>query len=348
MQNTKQTKKNTLIFGPSDPAEIKRRILQSDHSVVVLDNELDLMYDCTAVLTARGYKIWKLDFDDPEYSISYCPFQYLETETDVSRFSYYLYEITNKGSLVQTDGFDHFAETELLGAITHFLGFHRKLYDQNFPSFIKILNVAYTDLNGPEYANPCDMIFDEIGEDNPNDLGFRMYEQFRRANNKNLIVASALSRMMMFNTEEISAITMKEGKLDDLRMLGKNKIALFVRNSENAATETLLPLFFAQLYRTLNAMATMNGGSLPRCVDVYMNHFGSIAKIPDLENSIILGYPRGIRTTVNAKNAREIIGLYQQPAAKVLLSAFPNILYTGDLPLEEGKLTANLILRGEL
>ena len=255
--NTKKTflNNNVLVIGGSGSGKtrylLKPNILQANASYVITDPSGEILASTGTFLKEQGYKIKVFNLVDMVKSDRYNPFNYIRDETGVNQLINCLIKNTNDGKS-GGDPFWEKSEIALLQALIFYLINHRPKKEQNFSSVMKLLRACQIDENNPDAKSKLDLIYEQIGKEDPNDVGYKSYLTFKMGAGKTLksILISCGVRLNHFNIPTIANLTTED--TIDLKTLGDEKQALFIIIP--AADDTynfLVSMMYTQLFETL-------------------------------------------------------------------------------------------------
>ena len=252
---TTRLNNNVLVIGGSGSGKtrfmIKPNLLQANCSYCITDPSGEILASMGTFLEEQGYKIKVFNLVEMQKSNCYNPFNYIRDDQGVIQLINCLIKNTNNGQK-GGDPFWEKSETALLQAIIFYLIKHRPKEEQNFSNVMKLLRAATIDEDNPNTKSPLDLIYEQIGIEDPTDIGYKAYQTFKMGAGKTLksILISCAVRLNVFNIVAVDNLTKKDDI--DLCSIGDEKQALFVIIP--AADDTfnfLVSMMYSQLFETL-------------------------------------------------------------------------------------------------
>ena len=339
----RQTKRNlnTLVIGGSGAGKsrfyVKPNLLQSgtNSSFVITDPSGELLESCGSFLEQHGYKIMVLNLTNMEASYCYNPFEYIRKEEDVLVLINCLIKNTTPPGSSKGDPFWEKSETALLTAIFFYLRYHRPEEDRSFSSVMKLLRAANIDENDSSSQSPLDVIFEEIGQENPNDIGYKSYMTFRMGAGKTIksILISCAVRLNAFEIPAVAALVRTDYEHPkrniNLKQIGYEKTALFcILPQADDTYNFIVSMMYYQLFESLYYFAEHEKGGLKFNVRFMLDEFCNIGQIPDFDKKLATMRKYGLSCSIIVQNLKQLEEMYDKKT-EGLIGNCDSILFLG-------------------
>ena len=307
---------NVLVIGGSGAAKTRSfvvpNILQANTNYVITDPKMEVLIKTGGYLKSKGYDIRVLNLVNLSESDGYNPFRYIRDEKDALRLVNNLIESTTPKNAQSNDPFWEKAETALLQAIILMLYQEAPEYEQNFSMVMRVLEYAEVREDDEEFQSPLDMLFEQIGKENPTSVAARQYHVFKLAAGKTAksILVSTAVRLAAFNLPQIQAITDHDDM--DLYTLGETKCALYAVIPDNDSTfNFLVSLLYAQAFQALYYSADqIHHGALPCHVHFVLDEFAAMP-MPGFTRELATMRSRNISASTIIQNMAQIKEKYK-------------------------------------
>ena len=197
--------KNVLIVGGSGSGKtrfwLKPNLMQMHSSYVVTDPKGTILVECGKMLQRgvprlnkdgkpikskdgkvvyEAYRIKIFNTINFKKSMHYNPFVYIHSEKDILKLVTTLMTNT-RGEGKGGDPFWDKAEKLLLTALIAYIHYEAPEEEQNFATLLEFLNVMEVREDDEEYQNPVDIMFEKLGEQQPNHFAVRQYRLYKLA-----------------------------------------------------------------------------------------------------------------------------------------------------------------------
>jgi type IV secretion system protein VirD4 len=316
--------KNMLVIGGSGSGKtrfiIKPNLMQcrsADYPVsfVVTDPKGSLVVECGQMLRRHGYRIKVLNTVNFSKSHHYNPLAYIKSEKDILKLVTTLIANT-KGEQTGGDEFWTKAETLLYTALIAYLHYESPARECNFSVLAEMIGAMEVREDDEAYKNVVDLMFDALGERDPEHFAVRQYRKFKLAAGKTLksILVSCGARLAAFDIAEIRELT----SYDELELdtLGDEKTALFIIISDtDDSFNFLVSMAYTQLFNLLCEKADdIYGGSLPIHVRCLMDEAANIGQVPRLERLMATIRSRSISACLVLQAQSQLKALYKDNA----------------------------------
>jgi len=351
--------KNVLIIGGSGAGKTRfwllPNLLQMHSSYVLSDPKGEILRNCGTALLKNHYRVRIFNTIEFSKSQHYNPFVYIHSEKDILKLVNALIANT-KGDGKTGDEFWLKAETLLYTALIGYIHYEAPEEEQNFLTFLEMLNAMDVREDDEDYENPVDLMFKALEEKKPDHFAVRQYRKFRVAAGKTLksIIVSCGARLAPFDIQELrDVMAYDELSLDTV---GDKKTALFLIMSDTDPTfNFLIAMIYTQLFNLLCEKADhVYGGRLPVHVRCLIDEMANIGQIPNLEKLIATIRSREISACLVLQAQSQLKALYKDNADTIIGNCDSKIFLGGTEPttLKEwsealGKETIDLYNTGE-
>ena len=329
--------KNVLVVGGSGSGKtrfwLKPNLLQCHSSYVVTDPKGSIVVECGNALLKNGYKVRILNTINFKKSMHYNPFAYVHSEKDILKLVTTLMTNT-KGEGSGGDPFWEKSERLLLTALIAYLHYEAPVEEQNFATFLEMLNTMQVLEDDEEYQNPVDLLFEELAKKKPNSFAGRQYKLYKLAAGKTAksILISCGARLAPFDIQELRDLTM----YDELQLdtLGDKKTALFLIMSDTDSTfNFLISMVYTQLFNLLCDKADdVYGGKLPIHVRCLIDECANIGQIPNLEKLVATIRSREISACLVLQARSQLKAIYKDNADTIVGNMDSQIFLGGSEP----------------
>ena len=333
-----QLNNNDLIIGSAGAGKsmiVRKNLLATDDNVVCTDVKGSLYKECAPSLRARGYKVVRISFTDPENSTPYDPLHYIRKRTD------------EKGETIFVEQ-DIFTVAE---AICPERGSREPFWEKAAQNFIVCL-IAYvlcelpeeehsltsiTDLFrlcGDVTANKTIGFLDEYVFMHPDSLVARTYLNAKKCFSADRtwsciegIIGASFSK---FEGREIRAML---GGKETFRFedLAKGKTALFIEVSDlDRCYDSMINLMYSNLLLTLCRLADSKAyGRLERHVRLWFDDYASSCNIKDMDLIISVLRSRNISVALILQSISQLRSAYSDAQSVTICANADHLIYLG-------------------
>ena len=336
--------KNVLIVGGSGSGKtrfwLKPNLMQMHSSYVVTDPKGTILVECGKMLQRgvprlnkdgkpikskdgkvvyEAYRIKIFNTINFKKSMHYNPFVYIHSEKDILKLVTTLMTNT-RGEGKGGDPFWDKAEKLLLTSLIAYIHYEAPEEEQNFATLLEFLNVMEVREDDEEFQNPVDIMFEKLGERQPNHFAVRQYRLYKLSAGKTAksILISCGARLAPFDIAELREIT----AYDELELdtLGDRKTALFLIMSDTDSTfNFLISMVYTQLFNLLCEKADdVYGGRLPVNVRCLIDECANIGQIPNLEKLVATIRSREISACLVLQAQSQLKALYKDNADTII------------------------------
>ena len=171
--------KNVLIIGGSGAGKTRfwllPNLLQMHSSYVLSDPKGEILRNCGTALLKNHYRVRIFNTIEFSKSQHYNPFAYIHSEKDILKLVNALIANT-KGDGKTGDEFWLKAETLLYTALIGYIHYEAPEEEQNFLTFLEMLNAMDVREDDEDYENPVDLMFKALEEKKPDHFAVRQYK----------------------------------------------------------------------------------------------------------------------------------------------------------------------------
>lgn len=239
--------KNIATFGSSGSKKTRAFVITNilgqailGKSIICTDPKAELYKKSCKYLEKKGYKVKLLNLVNPEYSDCWNPICEVETETDAQVFAEVVIANTKVDRSKSGDEFWTRTEQNLLKALI--LHIVNEVEDESK----KNMGYLYSILSSGNLKRIDEIFKNSRGATK---MSYNIYAQATDSV-KQSIVTGLATRLQIFQTEEINAMTTK--KDINLEQAGNEKVAYFCVSSDMDSTFDFLvrTIFFIFIYKT--------------------------------------------------------------------------------------------------
>lgn len=332
--------KNVAIFGSSGSKKsrafaiiniLKQAVL--GRSLICTDPKSELYKKTCVYLKNKGYTVKILNLVDPEHSDCWNPIYEVETETDAQVFAEIVIANTEIDRAGSGDQFWTRTEQNLLKALI--LHVATELEDTTK----KNMGYLYSILASGNLKTVDEVFKNSKGATK---ASYNIYAQATDIV-KQSIVTGLATRLQIFQTDNIKAMTMKRDI--NLDLPGKEKCAYFCVSSDMDSTfDFLAGLFFSFLFIRLVRQADRNkNGKLDNETYFILDEFPNIGKIPDFEKKLSTMRSRGINTAIIFQSIAQLKNRYPNDVWQELLGNCDSKLCMGCNEIMTAEYVSNLL-----
>ena len=325
---------NVLVVGGSGAGKTRYyarpNIMQGNCSFIITDPKAELLRSTGNLLKSKGYEVRVFDLINPEASMCYNPFRYIDDDKDVLRLISNLIKNTTPKGSHESDPFWTKAETALLQALMLYLIHEAPEHEQTFAMILEMISSAEVREEDETFQSPLDLLFENLENRDPLNIAVKQYKVFKQAAGKTAksILVSAGVRLAAFNLSQIAGLTCIDEM--DLADLGEKKVALFccIPDSD-PSLNYLVGLLYTQAFQTLYQLADRKyGGRLPVHVHAVMDEWANISLPDDFEKLLSTMLSREISVSIIVQNIAQIKALYKD-AWESIIGNCDSLLYLG-------------------
>ena len=329
---------NILTLGGSGAGKTRSLalpgIMECNCSYVITDPKgeiLSAVGNLGNLLIEQGYTVRVFNLVDFSRSDGYDPFRYIRDDKDVLRLITNLIRNTTPKNAGGSDPFWEKAETALLEALMFYLLYEAPENEQNFGMIIRMLSYADVKEEKESYKSPLDMLFNDLGMNDPNHIAVKQYRIYKQAAGKTAksINISLAVRLAAFNMDQICSITDHDDM--DIGEIGKRKTAIFAVIPDNdTSLSYLVGMLYTQIIQELYYQADhVYRGRLPIHVRMILDEFANVSLPEEFDKSLATMRSREISATIIVQNLAQLKGLYKEHGWETITGNCDTLLYLG-------------------
>lgn len=326
---------NILTLGGSGAGKTRSLalpgIMECNCSYVITDPKGEILSAVGHLLIEQGYTVRVFNLVDFSQSDGYDPFRYIRDDKDVLRLITNLIRNTTPKNAGGSDPFWEKAETALLEALMFYLLYEAPENEQNFGMIIRMLSYADVKEEKESYKSPLDMLFNDLGMNDPNHIAVKQYRIYKQAAGKTAksINISLAVRLAAFNMDQICSITDHDDM--DISEIGKRKTAIFAVIPDNdTSLSYLVGMLYTQIIQELYYQADhVYRGRLPIHVRMILDEFANVSLPEEFEKSLATMRSREISATIIVQNLAQLKGLYKEHGWETITGNCDTLLYLG-------------------
>ena len=325
---------NVLVVGGSGAGKTRYyarpNIMQGNCSFIITDPKAELLRSTGNLLKSKGYEVRVFDLINPEASMCYNPFRYIDDDKDVLRLISNLIKNTTPKGSHESDPFWTKAETALLQALMLYLIREAPEDEQTFAMILEMISSAEVREDDETFQSPLDLLFENLENRDPLNIAVKQYKVFKQAAGKTAksILISCGARLAPFDIEELREL-MSYDELE-LDTLGDRKTALFLIMSDTDDTfNFVIAILQSQLFNLLCDKADDEyNGKLPVHVRFLLDEFANIGQIPRFDKLIATIRSREMSASIILQSQSQLKAIYKD-AAEIILDNADSTLFLG-------------------
>ena len=326
---------NILTLGGSGAGKTRSLalpgIMECNCSFVITDPKGEILSAVGHLLIEQGYTVKVFNLVDFSQSDGYDPFRYIRGDKDVLRLITNLIRNTTPKNAGGSDPFWEKAETALLEALMFYLLYEAPENEQNFGMIIRMLSYADVKEEKESYKSPLDMLFNDLGMNDPNHIAVKQYRIYKQAAGKTAksINISLAVRLAAFNMDQICSITDHDDM--DIGEIGNRKTAIFAVIPDNdTSLSYLVGMLYTQIIQELYYQADhVYRGRLPIHVRMILDEFANVSLPEEFDKSLATMRSREISATIIVQNLAQLKGLYKEHGWETITGNCDTLLYLG-------------------
>ena len=336
---------NDLVIGCSGSGKtggyVIPNIRRGHGSMVITDTKGQLYHRLGKELEDAGYKVYLLDFIDPEHSMGYNPLDYIRKKTIESQngqkgSAYNTRDIVSMANIlcpIQPNDREPFWQQAAQTVVKFLIAFTLEALVPEEHDMISVVNL-FRQLSVPSGRKAIE----QWCNDNPDSFTAKKYGMFcgicdvdRTWSCIQQFTAEALE---IFDFEEIIPLfnNRDESKIFNLHKIGEEKTAVFLNVSDtDRYADRLVNLFYMQAMQVLceDADHTRPMGRLQIPVRFILDDFAANAHIENFDKLISVIRSRNISVSVILQNMTPLYSMYSEAEASTILNNCDHILYLG-------------------
>lgn len=330
---------NDMIIGCSGSGKtggyVIPNIRRHHGSMIITDTKGQLCRMLSDDLKKAGYKVFLLDFTEPERSAGYNPLMYIRRRSRSSPGAaedpFNNKDIVSIANTLCPSGMSEevFWEDSAKTVLTFLIAFVMEALVPEEHNMISVLELYHQlcDENGRQAIELwCD--------EHPQSFSARKYAMFRgifEADRTWACIAQfAAEALDIFDFSEMRDMFSRPETID-LEKIGSEKTAIFLNVSDtDRYADRLVNLFYTQAMQVLcNKADQMPRGRLKVPVRFILDDFAANAYIENFDKLISVIRSRNISTSVILQNMTQLYSMYSEAQASTILNNCDHILYLG-------------------
>ena len=341
----KLSNNNMLIVGSSGSFKttsiMHQNLLQMGASYVVLDVKGDTQRKLGNRFKEAGYKIYSLNFKNPEKSDRYNPFEWIETEADMLRIIKSWHDAVRP--VKENSAADPFWDDAVdlkMQAVFYYAWLdardnHKKATFNDVIELLALENVETADEATGEKTNKLtELMKKKEAEYGPEYPPVRAYKKFQgKASETEGSVSLMISAMLnICETAEVKRIF--SGNDIDIKELGLKPVVLFLVMPDNVNTYTwITSMFYTQMFDTLVRLSDDEiKGPLPYEVQVWMDEFYAGARPADTEKLLGVIRSRNICMIPILQSIAQAKAIYPNDKWEIMMDNMSAVVFLGSGP----------------
>ncbi|CAG7643596.1 VirD4-like conjugal transfer protein, CD1115 family [Paenibacillus allorhizosphaerae] len=306
---------NRNVFGVGGPGSGKTQsyiltniIHERNRSIVVTDPKGEIYESTAAVKREQGYEVRLVNFKEMDVSDRYNPIDYIERETDAEQIATALFLNSQSGDKKM----DFWGKAEIALLTTLLLYVKYECGPAANMDMVRYILTTYG--RTPE---DMDLFFGSLESDHPASMAYQVVRMAEDKVRSSIFISLAVT-LSKWNSKSVQAFTaVSDFKLDDI---GDRKMIVYVILPVADSTwEMLTSNFFTQLFQQLYRLADRHFNRLPRPVNIMLDEFPNIGKIPNYEELLATCRSYGISCSTIVQSVGQLIDKYSKEKAEAII-----------------------------
>ncbi|WP_127762760.1 VirD4-like conjugal transfer protein, CD1115 family [Peribacillus asahii] len=311
-ENTSIPNRNVFIVGSPGSGKTQSYILtnlifERNRSMVITDPKGEIFEATARLKKQQGYEVRLINFKEMLVSDRYNPIDYITKEVEAEQVANTIVINSMQG---QKPDFWTKAEIALLKTLLLYV----KYEDATKANLANVKRILTTHGSTPE---AMDEFFSHLEPDHP---AFSAYQIVRMASDKvrDSIFVSLAITLSKFDASDVRKFTeTSDFLLDDI---GKKKMVVYVVLPVADSTwEPLTANFFTQMFQRLYDVADKNFNKLPVPVNLFLDEFPNLGKIPGYEEILATCRSYGISSSTIIQSIGQLIDKYSKEKAEAII-----------------------------
>lgn len=291
----------------------KPNLMQANCSFIVCDPKGEMLRSVAPLLLKQGYAIKVFDLIDPSHSNAFNPLLYIKDDTDAMKLVNNLIKNTTPKNAGNNDPFWEKSEIALDTALILYLVHEAPPEEQTFEMVMYMIENSGAKEEDDSFQTPLDLLFEALGEEEPDHIAVREYKIFKQAAGKTArsILISAAVRLSAFILPQIVHITCRDDM--ELAQMGERKQAVFAVIPDNDSTfNYLVGMLYTCAFQSLYYQADkVHQGGLPVPVRLMMDEFCNVSLPDDFGKLQATMRSRNIMSTIVLQNISALKALFK-------------------------------------
>ncbi len=297
-------------------------IMQMHTSYVITDPSGEHLRNEGKMLEANGYKVKVFNLVDMENSLHFNPFHYYREPEDIIRFvELFIANTSGSKSQMASEDMAFWKNCEKLWFMAHIAYIQETCLEEekNLNSLVLLLDNSETREDDESWKSAVDVLFDELGKQNPDSFAVKQYKKYKLAAGKTAksILISVSVRLANFDIPKLANLV--ENDELELQKIGDEKTALFIIMSDtdktyNYIAAILLDILFKTLSKRADSLPEHHLKIPVRCI---LDEIANIGYFPDLHILIAVLRKRWIHLELLFQNINQLKALYKDNWATI-------------------------------
>jgi type IV secretion system protein VirD4 len=311
-ENTSIPNRNVFIVGSPGSGKTQSYILtniifERNRSMVVTDPKGEIFESTAKLKKQQGYEVRLINFKEMLVSDRYNPIDYITKEVEAEQVANTIVINSMQG---QKPDFWTKAEIALLKTLLLYVKYET-------PAEANLANVKRILTTHGSTPEDMDEFFSYLEPEHP---AFSAYQIVRMASDKvrDSIFVSLAITLSKFDANDVRKFTeTSDFLLDDI---GKRKMIVYVVLPVADSTwEPLTANFFTQMFQRLYDVADRNFNKLPVPVNLFLDEFSNLGKIPGYEEILATCRSYGISSSTIIQSIGQLIDKYSREKAEAII-----------------------------
>ena len=319
---------NSLVIGMPGTGKtwlfILSNLLQNTGSYVVTDTKgetLKLTGYFMKEIAKKDIKIFNTK--NPELSMKYNPFAYINDELDILSITNTIMNATEDVGTNKGDSFWIKAERLFFTAIIGYLFDTQPFEKINIKNFLDIIvevrNAENQNQNDDEVSDEVDQMFKDLEEYQGNTFAVRQYKKYLTGarKSKSSIILSVCARMSVFDIDSIRELT-SEDQLELNSLPNGNTILYLITSDSDRTLDFLNSVLYSQLIQVLYKEADENyNGHFKAPVSLFLDEFKQL-RINNFEDIIATNRSRNIPIHILLQATSQLKEAYKDTYSSIM------------------------------
>lgn len=333
---------NVLVVGASGCGKstgfVEPNLITAKGSYVVSDPKGTLYRKFAQAMKIRGYRVLKIDFQNPEKSMHWNPLTEINSTQDIMKIANSLVYTKD----VHSYSFDPYWDRMTLIFISAIIGYMCETgYEPyNFSGILKLVREGERTSRGSSTNRDSKLFqrFQKLYSTNPDSWAYEQFKNVDQAPDKtyDTIRSTLVAKFSHYSTQEVEQ--MMSGNDFDFNRIAREKTILFVQQSDyDRSMDGLVNLFFSQAMSSLVKYAdSFKNGRLPVPVRFFLDDYGATTNIYNLDAVISTIRSRNISVSLILQSESQLMG-NGSGTDKTIISNCDTYIYMGCNDIDTAK-----------
>jgi type IV secretion system protein VirD4 len=311
-ENTKIPNRNVFVIGSPGSGKTQSYILsniihEQERSIVVTDPKGEIYEASSELKREQGYEVRLVNFKEMSVSDRYNPIDYITKEIEAEQIANTI--VLNAQKDVKPD-FWMRSEVALLKTLLLYVKYE---YPYN-ATMAKVKEILTVHGATPERM---DRYFSRLHSDHPAYQSYMIVQMAEERVRASIFISLGVT-LSKFDSSDVRWFTeLSDFRLDDI---GKRKMIVYcVLPVADSTWEPLISTFFSQMFHRLYDVADKNFNRLPVKVNLLLDEFPNLGKIPGYEEILATCRSYGISTSTIVQSLGQLIDKYSKEKAEAIV-----------------------------